>query len=134
MKRIPASEAEIRRAAIAALESERTDSALLSIAFVGARAITELNRKYLRRRSATDVISFSLQNPVRGAAIVGDIYICPDIARKNAAAQRVSVKQEILRLVVHGVLHVLGRDHPEGASRTSSAMWRRQEEIVAGLA
>lgn len=134
VKRIPATETDIRRAAIDALESEGADSALLSIAFVGMRAITALNGKYLRRRAATDVISFSLQNQVRGAAIVGDIYICPEIARKNATAQRVSVKQEILRLVVHGVLHALGRDHPEGESRTSSAMWRRQEEIVARLA
>jgi probable rRNA maturation factor len=36
-----------------------------------------------------------------------------------------------LRLVVHGTLHVLGHDHPTGASRTTSPMWRRQERILA---
>jgi probable rRNA maturation factor len=134
VKRLPAAETAIRRAAVAALESERANSALLSIAFVGARAISELNRKYLRKRSATDVISFALKNPVGSSAVVGDIYICPDVARANAKRQRVSVREEILRLVVHGVLHVLGNDHPEGPRRGASAMWRRQEAIVAALA
>jgi probable rRNA maturation factor len=101
---------------------------------VGTRAISELNRKYLRRKGVTDVISFALKNPARGAAIVGDIYICPDVARANARRQKVSIREETLRLVVHGILHVLGRDHPEGKERGASAMWLAQEEIVAALA
>jgi probable rRNA maturation factor len=44
------------------------------------------------------------------------------------------VRQELIRLVVHGTLHALGREHPEGDGRTSSAMWRRQERYVAALA
>jgi ssRNA-specific RNase YbeY (16S rRNA maturation enzyme) len=39
----------------------------------------------------------------------------------------------LLRLVVHGILHVLGYDHPEGASRTRSRMWKLQEAYVAAL-
>jgi probable rRNA maturation factor len=134
VKKLPAPEAAIRRAAVAALEGEGADSALLSIAFVGTTTISALNRKYLGKRAPTDVLSFSLQNPTRGSAIVGDIYICPEVARANARRQRVSARQELLRLVVHGVLHTLGRDHPEGEMRTNSTMWRRQEEILAGLA
>lgn len=133
MKKLPASEAEIRRAAVATLERERADSALVSIAFVGSTAMKKLNTKYLQKRSVTDVISFAFQNPAGGSATLGDIYICPDVARANAKTQMISAKQEVLRLVVHGVLHVLGYDHPEGEKRTSSAMWRRQEEIVAAL-
>ncbi len=93
----------------------------------------KLNSKYLQKRSVTDVISFAFQNPSGGSATLGDIYICPEVARANAKRQKLSAKEEVLRLVVHGVLHVLGRDHPEGDSRISSAMWRRQEEIVAAL-
>lgn len=133
MKKLPASELDVRRAAIAALESERADSALLSIAFIGTRAMTSLNTKYLRKRRPTDVIAFAFQNPAGGSATVGDIYICPDVARANARRQHVPVKEEILRLVVHGVLHTLGHDHPESANRVSSAMWRRQEEILASI-
>ena len=40
------------------------------------------------------------------------------------------MREELLRLVVHGVLHVLGYDHPDGESRERSAMWRRQETLV----
>ena len=133
MKRLPASAEEIRRAAIATLERERAGSALLSIAFVGTAAMRTLNARYLRRRSVTDVISFAFQNEAGGSATVGDIYICPEVARANARRQGVGAKQELLRLVVHGVLHTLGHDHPDGATRTASAMWRRQEEIVAAL-
>jgi probable rRNA maturation factor len=43
----------------------------------------------------------------------------------------VSAQEELLRLVVHGTLHVLGYDHPLGAARMTSPMWRRQERIVA---
>ncbi len=93
----------------------------------------KLNTKYLQKRSVTDVISFAFQNPAGGSATLGDIYICPDAARANAKRQKISAREEVLRLVVHGVLHVLGRDHPEGDARMASAMWRRQEEIVATL-
>ena len=57
--------------------------------------------------------------------------ICAEIAREYAKAQGISAGEELLRLVVHGTLHVLGYDHPTGAGRTTSPMWRRQESILA---
>jgi probable rRNA maturation factor len=45
--------------------------------------------------------------------------------------QGVSAQEELLRLVVHGTLHVLGHDHPESDARTKSPMWRKQERILA---
>lgn len=134
VKKISATDREVRRAAVATLQRKKIDSALLSIAFLGTRAMTQLNRKYLGKARPTDVISFALQNPLGGSATIGDIYICPEVARANARLQGVSAREEIVRLVVHGVLHVLGGDHPEGLARASSAMWRLQEEIVADLA
>ena len=104
---------------------------MLSITFVGRAAISELNRSYLGHRGPTDVISFGLGRPGKRGAVIGDIYICPEIARDNAVRQDVPIGEELLRLVVHGTLHVLGHDHPAGASRTTSAMWRRQERILA---
>jgi ssRNA-specific RNase YbeY (16S rRNA maturation enzyme) len=46
---------------------------------------------------------------------------------------RVGVREELTRLVVHGTLHVLGYTHSEGSDRTTGEMWRRQEEIVAAI-
>jgi rRNA maturation RNase YbeY len=59
------------------------------------------------------------------------VYLCPDEAALNARTLGVPVREEILRTAVHGTLHVLGYDHPEGASRTASAMWKRQERYLA---
>ena len=104
---------------------------MLSITFVGTAAISELNRRYLGHRGPTDVISFGLERHSRRGPVVGDIYICPEIARANAKRQGVSSDEELLRLVIHGTLHALGHDHPEGGARTASAMWRIQERILA---
>jgi len=127
------SRARVREAAIAALTAERVRDAMLSITFVGRAAISALNRRYLGHRGPTDVISFGLGRPGNRGAVIGDIYICPEIARDNAKRQGVPIGEEILRLVVHGTLHVLGHDHPTGASRTTSPMWRRQERILASV-
>lgn len=125
------SRARVKAATLATLKAERVKDAMVSITFVGPAAISELNRRYLGHRGATDVISFGLDRPGKHGAVIGDIYICPQVARENAKRGGVSMGEEMLRLVVHGVLHVLGHDHPSGASRTASPMWRRQERILA---
>ena len=106
---------------------------MISVALVGRTTISRLNREYLKHAGATDVISFGMGRERRGAPAVGDIYICPDVARENARRNRVPVREELARLVVHGTLHVLGHDHPDDETRTSSAMWKRQERILASI-
>jgi probable rRNA maturation factor len=125
------SRARVREAAVAALKAERVRDAMLSITFVGRAAMSELNRRYLGHHGPTDVISFGLGRNGRRGPVVGDIYICPEIARSNAREQGVATGEEVLRLVVHGTLHVLGYDHPHGAERATSRMWRRQERVLA---
>jgi probable rRNA maturation factor len=63
--------------------------------------------------------------------VIGDIYIAPAVARANALEHGVPVREELARLVVHGVLHVLGYEHPEADARTKSPMWKRQERVLA---
>lgn len=125
------SRARARETALATLRAERVKDAMLSITFVGRAAISELNRRYLGHRGPTDVISFGLERSGKRGAVIGDIYICPQVARDAAKRQGVPIGEEMLRLVVHGILHVLGHDHPTGVSRTASPMWRRQERILA---
>jgi len=121
--------AEIVRAVC---RSERVKDAMISITFVSAGRIAALNRAHLGHRGATDVITFELRGP--GAPVVGDVYIAPEVARRNARAHGRPVREELVRLVVHGTLHVLGHAHDEGAARTTGAMWARQEALVASLA
>lgn len=114
------------------LRAEGVRAALLSVTLVSPSAMARLNRRHLGHAGATDVISFGFA-PTPGAGVVGDVYICPDVARANARAAGCGVREELLRLVVHGTLHVLGWDHPEDRARQASPMWRRQELLLAGI-
>jgi probable rRNA maturation factor len=131
VRRLTVSRARVREAAAAALNAERVRNAMLSITFVGRDAMSEMNHRYLRHRGPTDVISFGLERTGKRGAVIGDIYICPEVARDNAKRQGIPIGEEVLRLVVHGTLHVLGHDHPVGVSRMTSPMWQRQERILA---
>jgi probable rRNA maturation factor len=131
--RIPLSRARVMAIARSVLRSERIRDALLSITFVTNRSIRAMNREHLKRDALTDVIAFGFRHGGRNAAIVGDVYVAPDVARASARANGVTLRQELTRLVVHGVLHVLGHDHPEDDRRTRSPMWRTQERIVRAL-
>ena len=64
---------------------------------------------------------------------LADVYICAAVAAAEARSHRVTLRQELIRLVVHGTLHALGYDHPEGEARARSAMWRRQERYVTRI-
>lgn len=134
--RIPLSRARVADAVRAVLRSEKVRDAMISVAFVSKREIQRMNREHLRRNRPTDVIAFGFRATGRGGAgpIVGDIYIAPEMARESARANGITVREELLRLVVHGTLHVLGYDHPETDARTRSPMWRQQERLVARLA
>jgi probable rRNA maturation factor len=64
---------------------------------------------------------------------VGDVYVCAWVAEREARSRGIPVREELIRLVVHGTLHVLGLDHPEDERRSRSPMWRRQERYVDAL-
>lgn len=132
-ERVPLSRSRIGSIARGVLRAERVREALISITFVGSGRIASINRAHLDHRGSTDVISFGFSRPSRRDPVMGDIYIAPAVARRNAIAAGVPIREELTRLVVHGVLHVLGHDHPDGDARMRSAMWRRQERLVARL-
>jgi probable rRNA maturation factor len=111
----------------AVLRGERR-RATVSVTFVGRDRMRSLNQRYKGSSRATDVLAFPLPQP--GGGLAGDVYICVWRAREQARVHRVTAREELLRLVVHGTLHVLGWDHPEDDSRDQSDMWRRQERYV----
>ena len=131
--RIPLARDRVAEIARAVLRAEKVGDALVSIAFVGRRAMAALNARHLGHRGPTDVISFGFSPGDARHAVVGDIYICPEVARENARAHGAGVREELARLVVHGVLHVLGHEHPEDGDRARSDMWKRQERLLTAL-
>jgi probable rRNA maturation factor len=98
-----------------------------SVTFLGDAEIRAMNAEYLDRDWATDVISFSLGEP---AGPLGDVYVGYDRAVAQAGEAGVSVAEEVTRLAIHGVLHVLGYDHPDGPERVDSPMFELQERLV----
>ena len=129
--RLALSHAGVRRLAARVLAGERVRHAILSYAFVTPRAMTALNRRIFGRARATDVITLAFRPGGGRAPVIADIYIAPDVVRRNAAAADVPVREELARVVVHGALHALGMTHPDGTGRERSPMWRRQERLLA---
>jgi probable rRNA maturation factor len=119
----------LARAARAALRYERVTDAEISLTLLDDAEITDLNRQFLSRDEPTDVIAFALYEPPEPP--VGDVYIGFDQAVRQAAVAGVAIGEELTRLAIHGVLHVLGHDHPDGPERTDTEMWRIQEDLVA---
>lgn len=130
-RRLALPAATVRRVVRGVLDAERSD-ADLSITFLGPETMRRLNRRYKGHDEPTDVIAFTLDTPDHRT--VGDVYLCAAVAARQARRHGVSRRQELIRLIVHGVLHVLGHDHPDGEARLRSAMWRRQERYVERLA
>lgn len=127
--RSPVAVSRLSDLSVAVLGALRVKHAMVSITLVNARAMATLNRTHLGHRGATDVITFAL-GQAAGDAVLADIYICPDVARTQAKAYGVGVREEMARLVVHGTLHACGWDHPTDERRTVSPMWRRQEQLL----
>jgi len=88
------------------LESEDKKASDLSIALVGQGRIRELNKRYRGRNSVTDVLAF----PNRELGL-GEIVICLREIKKNAKRFSSTFEKELARVLIHGILHLLGYDH-----------------------
>ncbi|MEP6589608.1 MAG: rRNA maturation RNase YbeY [Gemmatimonadota bacterium] len=120
----------VRDAVLHVLREERREASV-AITFLGVRRMQDMNQQYKAHDEPTDVLSFAL--PLPDGRLTGDIYICRSMAAREAHQRALPLREELLRLVVHGTLHVLGYDHPDGATRTDSPMWQRQERYVKEL-
>lgn len=123
------SEKFLKRVAKKILRGENIKKGSLSIALVRENQIKELNKKYLRKNRATDVLSFG-GNPdfllksrqkigKKGLNSnlefrfqeIGEVVICPQKIRKNAKKYSVTFEKELARVLIHGILHLLGYNH-----------------------
>jgi probable rRNA maturation factor len=124
----PVQPARVEAAVRHVLRAEGVAAGEISVALVGDAEIAALNQQYLRHEGPTDVISFHLHD--RGEPPLGDVYVGVEQAARQAAGFGASVAEEVLRLAVHGTLHVLGHEHPEGEDRAGSPMFQRQEALL----
>ncbi|HUL04438.1 MAG TPA: rRNA maturation RNase YbeY [Gemmatimonadales bacterium] len=127
----PRAERFLARAARQVLAWERAHDTRVELTLLGAAAMRRLNRRATGRRGLTDVIAFTLPQP--DGSTLGDVYLCPAATEPWVQDGVASRREELVRLVVHGTLHVLGYDHPAGPGRVRSTMWRTQERYVRRL-
>jgi len=116
---------------------EGAHRARVELTLLDGGAMRRLNARAFGRRRLTDVIAFALPQP--DGSLLGDVYVCPAAAAtfvgngRRETGTTAGLREELIRLAVHGTLHVLGYDHPDGPGRTRSLMWRRQERYVRRL-
>jgi probable rRNA maturation factor len=110
------------------LAAAGVEEAEISVALLHDGAIAALNQDYLGHEGPTDVISFALHE--EGEAPLGDVYVGVEQAVRQAPGFAASPAEEVLRLAIHGTLHVLGWDHPVGDERVDCEMFQRQEALL----
>lgn len=118
------------------LEHIDADRAEISVTFVEAEEIRELNRDYRDTDRVTDVLSFPQfddlnELPEVGEICLGDVVICKDRAAEQAEEFGHSFEREIIYLFTHSILHLLGYDHMEEEEKKE--MREREEEVMTYL-
>ena len=108
------------------LEILGIENSELSVLITGDGEIKELNKTYRGKDRPTDVLSFPMGDRIDGKLILGDVVISLDTARRQAKELGHSLEEEVERLLVHGILHLLGYDHELG--REEERKFRELEE------
>jgi probable rRNA maturation factor len=135
-KRLKIKKLNLRRVAQKILSVSGCPDAELSVLIVDDAAIRTVNRDYLGRDKATNVISFAMQEG-EGAGVqpglLGDVVISADTAERDAVEAAIPFERELCFLLLHGILHLLGYDHERGTEAEAVRMETREREIFALL-
>ena len=119
-------------AALRALwNTHETSPAEVEIAFIEETEMKKLHLDFLQDASSTDIITFDLGVSPEGVRL-GALYICPEVAKRYATRYSVTLRQELQRLIAHGVLHLLGFD--DHSPQDKRRMRREENKILASLA
>ena len=88
----------------------------VNLSFISKKTIKELNSEFLKKDKPTNVLSFPSTGLSFGDDILGDIAICPEIIKKEAAIQNKEEQDHLSHLIIHSLLHLTGYDHQEADS------------------
>ncbi len=133
LRRLAVRPRTIQRVTQAILEQAKAPNADLSLSLVGKTRMRSLNRQYRGRDSPTDVLAFPMNEIGKPRqALLGDVVICVPIAIAQASRFDNTPDQEVLRLLIHGILHLLGYDH-ERSPQEAKRMQRKEHAIIKKL-
>jgi probable rRNA maturation factor len=103
----------------------------ISIYFTKDKNIKKINKTYRNKNKVTDVLSFSVPKSfLPYSSSLGDIVISVETARRNAFKDKILYTKELLRLTIHGVLHLLGYEHENVSKKKKEEMFKLQELIL----
>jgi probable rRNA maturation factor len=117
---------EIKRFLEKVIRDEKNKPGDLIFVITNDEAVLDINRKFLKHDFYTDVISFDYS--VRGI-VNGEIYISIDTIKRNANMYEVAVRQELIRVLIHGVLHLCG--YTDEIEKDKKIMLAQQEKKLA---
>ncbi|MBN2101159.1 rRNA maturation RNase YbeY [Candidatus Dojkabacteria bacterium] len=103
----------------------------INVIIADGRTMRGLNKRFRRVDSSTDVLAFPFDEPG-----FGEIWLCPSVIEKNAKKYNQSFDLELIRVLIHGMLHLGGYDHKGkfiSSSVSKEKMFRVQEQILSGL-
>lgn len=126
----------LKRTARALLNAVGQEGSALSLSLVSDRKIRALNRAHRGHDRPTDVLSFPLatfEDPVLHERLLGDVVISVDTARRQAADYDAGIQDEVHRLLIHGILHVLGHDHEKARERACMEAEERRLAAIIGM-
>ncbi|HOF20047.1 MAG TPA: rRNA maturation RNase YbeY [Bacteroidales bacterium] len=107
------------------IREEKHSPGDLSFILTGDNTIREINREFLKQDYFTDVIAFDYG---KGNNTCGEIYISVDTVKKNAVNYKVSFKNELIRVILHGTLHLCG--YRDGTEEDALIMKERENELL----
>ena len=125
--------ADLKKIAAAILTGLEKGEAEVSVALVGDQEMRPLNARYRKKNKTTDVLSFPADPsmPLK-AALLGDVIISVEQARRQAKERKISLKMEMVTLLIHGILHLLGYDH-ERSQRQARIMVSLEQKLLGYL-
>lgn len=127
--RAPISASQIVAICKLAARFEKKIKGEIEITVVTAPAIRKLNKVHRGIDKVTDVLSFAWQeDAIIKTPMLGELYIAPEKIRSQAKEFGVSTKEEFVRMLVHGLLHLVGHDHMK--EKEAARMFSLQEKIV----
>ena len=123
----------IKKTTIGILRLLKQERAEVSLALVGNREIRKLNALFRKQDYPTDVLSFpAAENLPGGLRLLGDVVISVDKARAQAEEHGRTLREEVITLLIHGIVHLLGYDH-ERSARDARVMKRLESRIFRAL-
>ncbi len=126
----PISKADVSLITAIAAKHEKKIKGLVEVTIVSDATIKKLNHQYRGKNKVTDVLSFGWEEGGKmPSTILGEIYICYDQIKRQAKTFECPVKEEFTRMLVHGLLHIVGYDHVTKAQ--AGKMFPLQEKIVS---